>query len=325
VNYIDRHHRRTQGRPLDLNRAFWTPPLRPHDAYQLERGQIERELGLKPLVSITDHDDLTACGLLQLVAPDGGIPYSVEWTVPFGTAVFHLGVHNLPARHAQAVGRELAEFTRGGRPRQLEALLADLSAMPEVLVVLNHPLCDEGRVGFRVHRTALDEFLRRYRPWLHALELNGLQPWRDNLEVAGIGRALGIPLVSGGDRHGLEPNGNLNLTNATSFSEFAWVIRRDKTSEVLFMPQCREPLAVRIMECAWDVFKDYPEQPGRVHWSDRMFYCLEEGKPQPLSELLGNGGPAFVSHSLSLLGFLRSRHLRPALRAALLPRKEVSL
>src|SRR5438132_1204655 len=39
--------------PLNLCRAWWTPPLAPMDAYRVEARQIE-DLGLKPLVSITD-------------------------------------------------------------------------------------------------------------------------------------------------------------------------------------------------------------------------------------------------------------------------------
>jgi len=35
-------------------------------------------------------------------------------------------------------------------------------------------------------------------------------------------------LVSGGDRHGVEPNANINLTNATSFTEFVHEIRRKR-------------------------------------------------------------------------------------------------
>src|ERR1700676_4468761 len=41
--------------PVDFSRAYWTPPLTPRLAYETEKDQIENSLGLKALVSLTDH------------------------------------------------------------------------------------------------------------------------------------------------------------------------------------------------------------------------------------------------------------------------------
>ena len=60
-----------------------------------------------------------------------------------------------------------------------------------------------------------------------------------------VAQHSGHPLISGGDRHGLEPNAIVNLTNAGSFSEFVAEVREDKISDVLFMNQCREPIRLR--------------------------------------------------------------------------------
>src|SRR5271168_4820839 len=47
------------GFKLDYAAAYWTPPLTPRLAFDLESKQIEK-LGVSPLVSITDHDNITA-------------------------------------------------------------------------------------------------------------------------------------------------------------------------------------------------------------------------------------------------------------------------
>ena len=75
---------------------YWTPPLTPKLAYETEREQIENILGMMSLVSLTDHDNIDAPILLQTMSGDARTPVSVEWSVPFGGTVFHLGVHNLP-------------------------------------------------------------------------------------------------------------------------------------------------------------------------------------------------------------------------------------
>src|SRR5271170_7478014 len=40
--------------------SYWTPPLTPRLAFDLETRQIEETLDLMPLVSITDHDNINA-------------------------------------------------------------------------------------------------------------------------------------------------------------------------------------------------------------------------------------------------------------------------
>src|SRR3977135_2161137 len=46
----ERRYREIHGTELDLSRAWWTPPLGPHEAWQLEKSQIEG-LGRDALVS----------------------------------------------------------------------------------------------------------------------------------------------------------------------------------------------------------------------------------------------------------------------------------
>ena len=48
-----------EGRIFDFKKVYWTPPLSPREAYELERGQIEKA-GLAALVSLSDHDYVEA-------------------------------------------------------------------------------------------------------------------------------------------------------------------------------------------------------------------------------------------------------------------------
>ncbi len=69
--------------PVDFARAYWTPPLTPKLAYETEKNQIENTLGLKSLVSLTDHDNIEAPLLLRTERETAQTPISLEWSVPF--------------------------------------------------------------------------------------------------------------------------------------------------------------------------------------------------------------------------------------------------
>jgi len=48
------------------------------------------------------------------------------------------------------------------------------------------------------------------------LEINGLRPWSENRMAIDFAGECGKPVISGGDRHALEANTVLNLTNAAT-------------------------------------------------------------------------------------------------------------
>jgi hypothetical protein len=103
--------RSASGDPLgriELTDAFWTPPLSPRQAYRLEQRQIETQLQLPGLVSLTDHDNIRAGALLRVLNEFRQAPIGTEWSVPFGPTFFHVGVHNLRAGGSAAVMRQLA-------------------------------------------------------------------------------------------------------------------------------------------------------------------------------------------------------------------------
>src|SRR5262245_16459583 len=81
------HYERTPHR-VDFSRAWWTPPLTPASALDLERKQIAG-LGLRPIVSLTDHDDIQAGLSLSVTSDPRRTPLSVEWTVPYSRTFFH--------------------------------------------------------------------------------------------------------------------------------------------------------------------------------------------------------------------------------------------
>ena len=314
LSSLEEKHRRRTGKSIPYDRAFWRPPLLPRAAHELEAGQIRKTLRLEPLVSITDHDNIEACAELRAIGIE--VPFSLEWTVPYDETVFHVGVHNLPPADARPLAALMAEYTAHPVPEKLAPILREIDALPEVLVVLNHPLVNEERTGFRSHRRLLNRFLREHRRNIHALELNGLQPARHNRRVIAMAREAALPVVSGGDRHCLEPNAALNLTNAASFAEFVGEVRREHLSRVLFMPQYRESIPCRYIEFIWHAVRTYPEFPGRERWVDRVFQQTAEGEV-PLSAVWPHGGPWPIRSFISAVGFLASPQMRATLRLAL--------
>ena len=215
--------------------------------------------------------------------------------------------------------RAMNEFTASPSEAAIGPMLEWLGAAPESLVILNHPMWDENHIGEAAHAECVDAFLQTWRPFIHALEFNGLRPWAENQKAAQLAARFGLPIVSGGDRHGREPNACVNLTNASSFAEFASEVRRDKWSDVLLLPQYREGLKMRIIENMCGILEDDPRHAkGWVHWSDRVFYLTDEGVVKSLKELWGKKFPAVVNRFVSLMqlaGHHRVRSIFQSYRA----------
>jgi hypothetical protein len=129
---------------------------------------------------------------------------------------------------------------------------------------------------------------------------------------------LGLPVVSGGDRHGCQPNTVLNLTRAGSFEELVAEVRNDGHSEVLLLPGYQESMVMRILESVAEVIRTYPEHPlNKKLWCDRIYFNLDGREARPLSHYWPNGGPGWVRSALWILRLLGSKQLKPALRLAL--------
>ncbi|GAC1357977.1 MAG: hypothetical protein NVSMB3_04920 [Acidobacteriaceae bacterium] len=322
MRFCERRCGRLSGIRPDYHRSYWTPPLTPRLAFDLERLQIEEKLDLQGLVSLTDHDDIQAPTLLRSVASARHIPVSVEWTVPFFETSFHLGIHNLPSSAATSWIDRFHAFTAMPVQRRpsglLKETLAELHELPGVLIILNHPMWDLYRVGKARHDVLLKDLLAVNGQFFHALELNGLRNWKENREVSELAERWNQLVISGGDRHGIEPNANVNLSQATSFNEFVHEVRRERQSHVLFMPQYAEPWKHRILQSTLDAIRDYPDFPaGSQRWDERVYHPDADGMIQPLSQLWNRGhAPKFVSTVLQSVRLMGAKPVSKGLRMA---------
>jgi len=315
VSYYERARR------VDFARAWWTPPLTPASALRLEREQIAA-LGLRPMVSLTDHDDIEGGLAVGVTADPADTPVSVEWTVPYERSIFHLGVHNLPRNAAREWMTAMAEYTRDPREAMLPAILDEFARVPDVLIVLNHPFWLEEGVTEDDHKPALERILRECIGWFDAFELNGTRRWKENADTIELAQTLERPVISGGDRHACEPGACINLTNAGSFAEFVAEIHAGRSS-ILFMPQYREPMAQRILEASRDILRAYPEYPGRERWADRIFYRGEDGVAKTVAEIWQGREPRWLTSTAAAIQFLGGSRFRPAMRLFLSERGEL--
>jgi len=322
-SFLAKHDRnaRKNGLKIDLSRAYWTPPACPRTAYELEKGQIEKKLRLASQVSITDHDCIDAPMLLRVVPALRDMPISLEWTVPFQTSTFHLGVHNLPAARADELFQELRACTAQSTTERVCDLMRTLHGIPEVLLVFNHPLWNlYGNQPAEFARN-IEDFLALNNGCMHAFELNGTRGWKENCRVAALAARWQQLLISGGDRHGFEPNANLNLTNCQSFSEWVHEIRVERQSQLLFMPQYNHSRVARFYQVFLDAIRDYPEHAdGAWRWDMRTFHPGRSGEPEPISTLWSDVpgflrailGTARLAESTNLLNTLRSFSSQPS-------------
>lgn len=311
-NYEER-----EGKAVKFSTAYWSPPLNPTDVYNIEKKQIN-DAGLEAIVSVTDHDEIGANLKINENNENSHAPISLEWTVPFLYGFFHLGVHNLPSESAKKITDDLLQYTFAETeepdPVRLHELFELLNSIPDVLVILNHPLWDIEMVGKERHAILLAKFIGEYGKWVHALEINGFRSWSENKAVLEIADALDFPVATGGDRHGCKPNTVLNLTNKNNFSEFVEEIRVSKRSDVVLMPEYMYPLHSRQLQSFSEILSFYPDFPEhRRRWFDRIFYDRDDGRGLVRLSDHGwdRGGPAWLRLAVKTLGLMGSPTMRP--------------
>ena len=291
LSRLERRSEALHGVRINYAASYWTPPMTPKLAFDLESQQIEK-LDIASMVSITYHDTIQAPMLLRTVPSARQIPVSVEWSAPYGEQSFHLGVHNLPSARATEWMQTLKDYTANPSDARFTEILIALNDEPNVMVVFNHPLWDLYLIGAEKHEFLVNQFLQTNGAYLHALELNGLRHWDENRAVRRLAEKWNMLLISGGDRHGVEPNANINLTNAANFTEFVHQIRRQKHSDILFMPQYAQPWKHRLLQSTIDAIRHYPEFPqGSRTWDERVYHPDANGVVRPLSELWPHGAP----------------------------------
>jgi hypothetical protein len=270
-------HVRKHGRPLDFTKCYWRPPATPDDVIASEREHLQRRLGLTALVSLTDHDTIEGPVSLR-ASGKNHVPLSLEWTVPFEHTTFHLGVHAIRPAQVHEITAALRAYTTSSpspsEPRLTE-ILEWLCECDETLIVLNHPYWDIGHVGQLRHDSTLLAFLRAHRDRIHGLELNGYRAWGENRRVLPLAQGFGIPIVGGGDRHGLSPNTIVNLTRAGCFGGFVRELRTERVTQCVVFPEYRAPFVARLLECANDILApDHRQGQGARTWADRVFTTM---------------------------------------------------
>lgn len=314
---------RVPGVRMDLAGAYWTPPLNPRAAYDLERSQIEDKLGLEAMVSLTDHDNFEAARRLRIVESYRHIPVSLEWTAPYQDGAFHFGIHNLPEHRAPELHAAMSGYNANPRPELLNEILAALNDLDDVLVVLNHPFWNLYQLEPGHFRSLLTDLLGRHSLFIHALEVNALRGWQENQRVAELACRWNQLVVSGGDRHGYEPNANVNISNAQSFPEFVHEVRVRRVSHVLFMPQYADPLASRRLRLFLDAIRQYPDMPrGAQNWDDRTFHPDANGAPSPLSSMWSHP-PNFLQQLFAITEMFEASRIHRWLQTA--SRKQLAL
>ena len=140
-------------------------------------------------------------------------------------------------------------------------------------MVVNHPLWDEKGIGEHRHRETLRRLLSKAGGFIHALEANGLRSLAENNLVREWAAQRNLPVVAGGDRHGLEPNAILNLSRGATLVEFIHEVRYERWSHMVYMPQFKQSRLLRILHMVTDVVRDYPDNfEGRRTFADRIYY-----------------------------------------------------
>ncbi len=313
-------YKEREGKGIDFSTAYWSPPLTAHEVHRIETEQIHAA-GLDAVVSISDHDSIDANIKVNETIEARKAPISLEWTVPFEYGFFHVGVHNLPEDRAVELTKTLLDYTfneENHTAEKLNEMFSMLNELPGVLVILNHPLWDIEMVGKERHEVLLKNFIREHGRWIHAFEINGFRTWSENKAVIEMAEALGIPIATGGDRHGCKPNTVINLTNTETFEEFVEEIRVNRRSEVVLMPEYKQPLHSRQLQSFSEILKLYPEFPeGRQKWFDRVHFDIGDGHGlRQLSVHWKRGGPTWLRWAIWTLGVLGSPRMRPVFAAA---------
>ncbi len=311
-------------REINFETAYWSPPMTAPDVFRIETEHINSQ-GLDAIVSISDHDEIAGNFIVRETQKKEKAPISLEWTVPFEYGFFHLGVHNLPENRAVEIAKDLLDYTFAEKrnlkfaENRLTELFVMLNEIPEVLIIFNHPFWDIEMVGQEKHEILLDHFMAKHKHHVHALEINGFRTWSENKQTIELAEQTSIPLISGGDRHGCQPNVVLNLTNTTTFDEFVEQIRIDKHSEVAFAPEYAEPLHSRQLASFAEILNHYPDFPeGRQKWFERVFFDNDGKGVRPLTAYGWKlGGPKWLRAAIWTLGVLGSPRFRPFFQLAM--------
>jgi hypothetical protein len=310
-----RRYKEQNGSVPDFKSGYWEPPLTGPAVFESESKSLA-SMGLASIVSITDHDSISGTLELRRAKDASCAPISLEWTLPFENAFFHIGVHNLPIERAEAITRDLLEYSFSKcvpDSKGLVELLEMLNELPCALVVLNHPIWDIEMIGQQEHERVLSRFLDHHAQWIHALEINGFRSWQENQAVIDLAESIRKPIISGGDRHCCQANTMVNMTDAMSFEEFVSEIRTDGQSRVVVTPGYHVSLPVRQLRSMAQILVNYKHFPAaRRLWSDRVFLDYHDGQGlRSLTDSWGDKNPLWTYFAFFALSTLAHPIMEP--------------
>ncbi|MEI9814771.1 MAG: hypothetical protein WDO18_19995 [Acidobacteriota bacterium] len=167
------------------------------------------------------------------------------------------------------------------------------------------------------HRVTVEAFMGLHGEFIHAMEFNGLRPWSENRAAIELAQRWRRPIVSGGDRHAVEPNAVINLSDASTFAEFVHEVRVDGHSQVLVLEHYNEAHVSRLFHNMLDVFRTYDDHGrGWTNWGDRVFFTSQDGSVRSLAQFWGDQPPTPVAIFAGFMRLAGQSHVRGALRAA---------
>jgi hypothetical protein len=200
---------------LNYAEITFNPPYSPEDVYHMEATAASRWGFDGVHLAITDHDEFAGGLALRRSRPDlnDRAEVSEELSLWFEGHLFHLGILHLPEGGAEETHTQIQAAARGKRYDELFEILSASGC----LVILNHPLVAWAPGAETIPVTDL---LSRYGWAIHALEVNGMRPRKENDRVLELAQKWRKPVVGGGDSHLLVASSMLSLSRAATFQGF---------------------------------------------------------------------------------------------------------
>src|SRR5262249_34486161 len=123
-----------------------------------------------------------------------------------------------------------------------------------------------------------------------------------------IAKGFALPVVGGGDRHGLFPNTIVNLTRAQDWAGFAHELRVERFSRCVVFPEYADPFVGRIFQSAADILRPHHEHHrGLTTWAERVFITLNGQESSVAS--MGEREPLWLRLTVAITRLIGSKQL----------------
>jgi hypothetical protein len=240
---------------IDYSAIHYCPPISPANIYDLEAKTVKMFGWDELILAITDHDQIAGCLELTETRPELAPITSISQELTIHTAgiQLHLGIHNIPRHNAEEHHETIQKL---GKLEQQHDLFDYLDSL-NCLVIFNHPLWQLNK-GDK-ENNMINDFIKRHRHSLHALEFNGMRPRDENNIVIDMAKSHNLSLIGAGDRHTHFPSLIYSGTrNATNFDDYMEEIK-EGICAVIFRPNYFMPKTMKMMVRILSYFKEYRE------------------------------------------------------------------